>query len=129
MTAVEVLGPLQLEAVRQVVREELQAAARPAAPPPPELLTPREASERLRGRPSEATIREWIHAGRLLKRTNNLDPNPRRPNFLVQLDEVVAAMAQAGAAPEPPPPADLEAARARARAKAAQTARRGKDRR
>jgi hypothetical protein len=79
MTPDFVLGPALLEAVRQVVREELQGVALTvAAPTGPELLTPAEASERLGGRPSQKTIREWIHVGRLPKRTNNLGMDPKR---------------------------------------------------
>lgn len=123
MTPDLVLGPALLEAVRQVVRDELQG--RPVAPvaPEPELLTPREASERLGGRPSPKTIVEWIHTGRLPVRTNNMSPDPKRPNFLVVVDEVRAAVERRPAAPSPP--AELAAARARARELVAKVGQRG----
>lgn len=130
MTPDFVLGPALLEAVRQVVREELQSVAPTvAAPTGPGLLTPAEASERLGGRPSQKTIREWIHVGRLPKRTNNLGMDPKRPNFLVALEEVRAAMERrADASPPTSAPAslDMDAARARARELVAKTGRGGR---
>lgn len=120
MTPETLLGPALAGAVRDLVREELQRVGAAAAPAStvPELLSPAQASKRLNGRPGEDTIRKWIAAGRITPRLNNLSKNPRRPNYLVTIEEVLAAMAGAGRAPEVPEAVDLEAARARARERA-----------
>ena len=113
---IDVLGPALLAAVREVFRLEL-AAVKDQAETAPELLSPRQASEHLGGRPSADTISAWVRTGRLPRRVNNLGKNPRRPNYLVRLDEVRAVMeAPAGEGESPP---SLDEARARARTKAA----------
>ncbi|MEI6226708.1 MAG: hypothetical protein WCS72_18345 [Deltaproteobacteria bacterium] len=115
MTPAEMLGPAMVEAIRAIVREEQGRAGQVEAAP--ELLTPPQASEALGGRPSADTIAAWVRSGRLPRRVNNVGANPRRPNYLVDLDEVRAALkAPAGEAESPP---SLEEARARARAKIA----------
>ena len=116
MTPTDLLGPAMVEAIRAIVREE-QARGAGQGEATPELLTPRQASEAIGGRPSADTIAAWVRSGRLPRRVNNLGRNPRRPNYLVRLDEVRAAMeAPAGAGESPP---SLDEARARARAKSA----------
>ena len=112
-----ILGPALVEAIRQVVREELEAI-RDAGPGPVELLTPAEASAALGGRPSASTIVAWVKAGRLPLRTNNVSDNPKRPNFLVVLDDVRAAMNPTGGREPEPKPTAIDEARARARLKA-----------
>ncbi len=120
MNPVELLGPALLEAVRQVVRAELEAA-RDAAPETVDLLTPPEASEKLGGRPSAETIVAWVKAGRLPMRTTNVADNPKRMRYLVRLDEVRAAMMPTAPKPPEPKPTSIEAARVRAREKASKT--------
>jgi hypothetical protein len=118
MSPLDVLGPALAEAVRQLVREELQAHGEAAAPTPPalpELLSPEEAARRFKGRPSADTIRGLIHRGRIPPRLTGENPNPKRPSYLVTVDEVLAALKATGKAAPAPEPADLEAARARAR--------------
>ncbi len=96
------------------------APAREAAAP---LLTPTEASRRLGGRPSAQAIAEMVKSGRLPHRLNNLRPNPRRPNYLVRLEEVEAALEARGELAKPPAPVDL---RAKAAEFASRAARRGR---
>ncbi len=119
MNPADVLGPLQLEAVRQIIREEL--GARPVVAPAaaPELLSPEGAARRFKGRPSADTIRALIHRGRIPRRLAGDAQDPKRPSYLVTIDEVLAAL-QAAGKPAPAMPAleDLDAARARARARA-----------
>ncbi len=115
--ALDILGPALAEAIRQVVREELEAI-RDAGPGPVELLTPAEASAKLGGRPSASTIVAWVKAGRLPLRTNNVSDNPKRPNYLVALDDVRAAMNPNEGQEATPMPSTIDEARARARLKA-----------
>lgn len=110
MTPTNLLGPAMVEAIRAIVREEHSRVADQGRVEP-ELLTPRQASERLGGKPSADTIAGWAKAGRLPRRVNNLGANPRRPNYLVRLEEVRAAMeAPAG---EGASPLSLDDARAK----------------
>ena len=114
-----VLGPTLAEAVRELVRQELQARATAAAPAPaaPELISPEEAARRLGGRPSADTIRGLIHR-ELFPRRPAGKAHPKRPSYLVTVDEVLVAL-EAGGKPAPAPEAvDLEAVRARARERA-----------
>jgi len=113
----DILGPVIMDAIRQVVREELEAI-RDAGPAPEELLTPSEASAKLGGRPSAATLVAWVKAGRLPLRTNNVKDNPKRLNYLVALCDVRAALDPEGAPQPTPPPSTIDEARARARLKA-----------
>src|SRR5512135_2418781 len=92
MTPHELLGPALLEAIRQVVREEL-LASQESESGPVDLLTPGEASGVLGGRPSAETIVGWVKRGRLPTRTNNVEPNPKRPNYLVSLEEIRGVLA------------------------------------
>jgi hypothetical protein len=121
MSPLDVLGPALAEAVRKLVREELQArgATAPATPAPPELLSPEEAARRFKGRPSADTIRGLIHRGRIPPRLAGETPNPKRPSYLVRVDEILAALETSGKPlPASEQAADLEAARARARERA-----------
>ena len=113
----DILGPALVEAIRLVVREELEAI-RDGGLRPVELLTPAEASAELGGRPSASTIVAWVKAGRLPLRTNNVSVNPKRPNFLVVLDDVRAAMNPSGGQEPESRPSAIDEARARARLKA-----------
>jgi hypothetical protein len=116
MTPTDILGPAMAEAIRAIVREELEAA-RDAGPAAVELLSPGEASERLGGRPSADTIVAWVKAGRLPLRTNNTAAAPRRINYLVRLEEVRQATAPATAEAPADKPTSIEDARARGAAR------------
>lgn len=59
-----------------------------------------------------------MKAGRLPLRTNNVSDNPKRPNFLVLLDDVRAAMNPTVGQEAKPIPSTIDEARARARLKA-----------
>jgi hypothetical protein len=114
----EILGPTLLEAIRQVVRAEIEAH-RDAAPQTVELMSPPEASEALGGRPSAETIVAWVKAGRLPVRTTNIADNPKRMKYLVRLEEVRTAMMPPAVKESAPEVSNIDAARARARAAAA----------
>lgn len=116
MTPTEMLGPALADAIRALVREELEAA-RDAGPAPVELLSPGEASARVGGRPSAETIVAWVKAGRLPLRTNNTANAPKRINYLVRLEEIRAAMTPASAEVIEDKPTSIEDARARGAAK------------
>jgi hypothetical protein len=120
MSPAEVLGAALADAVRQLVREELQARGSVTAPSsaPPELLSPEAAARRFKGRPSADTIRSLIHRGRIPKRLAGHVQDPKRASYLVTVEEVLAALQAGGEAPPAAEPADLEAARARARERA-----------
>jgi hypothetical protein len=89
-----IFGPALLEAVRQVVRDELRAQT-PVAPVPglgpSRWGTPPQVA-RETGVPVK-TIRQLIKSGRVQPRLRNQSPNPKQPKFLVNADEVAAAMA------------------------------------
>jgi len=121
MNAADVLGPALAEAVRQLVREELQGAAAPASPAPPELLSPEEAARRFKGRPSADTIRALIHRGRIPRRLAGDAQDPTRPSYLVTLAEVLEALEALGKPATAAEAVDLEAARARARERVGKT--------
>lgn len=118
MSPGEVFTPLQLDAIRQLFREEMQGrAAGPALPGAPELLSPEEASRRLGGHPSADTIRSFIHRGLAPRRLAG--GGKVRPSYLLTIAEVLAALEANGKpVPASAPPVDLEAVRARARGKA-----------
>lgn len=120
-----VLGPALTGAVRELVRQELllaRGSVAPTSPAPPELLSPEEVARRFKGRPSADTIRSLIHAGRIPERLAGANRNPKRPSYLVTLDEVLAALQASGKAPPAATvPVDLEAARTRARERAGKT--------
>jgi hypothetical protein len=116
----DVLGAAMLEAVRQVVRAEMEAARKPD-PMNEEFFSPPEASARLGGRPSAETIIGWVKAGRIQLRSNNIAANPKRMKYLVRLEDVRAAMTPQPAREPEPLPTPIEAARQRAREKAAKT--------
>ncbi len=122
-----VLGPALLEAVRQVAREEARAAvatvrqspgsesARWVTPPMATLAT---------GVPVK-TVRELVRTGRVQSRLRNRSASPAQPKYLVNVDEVAAAVEQlargAFAFPLTPgnakPAIDLQERAARIRAK------------
>ncbi len=118
VSAATALGPALVACIRKVVREEFEAraavvAASPA--PPAKLVSPEEASRTLHGRPSADTIRALIHRGVITLRLAGATRDPKRPSYLVTVDEVLAALVASG---EPLPlaePVNLDAARARAR--------------
>jgi hypothetical protein len=117
-----VLGPALADAVRQLVREELQRAPAAATSSSlPELLSPEEAARRFKGRPSADTIRGLIHRGRIPKRLAGDAQDPKRASYLVTLEEVLAALEASGKPVAAPEPVDLESARARARDRAGKT--------
>ncbi len=119
MNPADLLGPALADAIRRLVREELQARPADPAVALPELLSPEAAARRFKGRPSADTIRSLIHRGRIPKRLAGDAQDPKRPSYLVTVEEVLAAL-EASGKPAPPAaePADLEAARIRARQRA-----------
>jgi hypothetical protein len=118
MTPADVLGPALAQAVRELVREELQRAPSAAlsTPAAPELLSPEAAARRFKGRPSADTIRGLIHRGLVSRRLAG--EGKGRPSYLLTLEEILAALEANGKPLPTAEPADLDAARARAREKA-----------
>lgn len=120
MSPEAVLGPALMQAVRDLIREELRArgAAPEAAPVPVRrpLTVPKAAKET---GVSEETIRELVHTGRIPRRLAGANPDPKRPTFLVYVDEVLAALERpAPASPPVEKPVDLQAHAAKVRARA-----------
>ena len=119
-----VLGPALLEAVRQVVRDELHVAQPGAATPVVDgarSVTPPAAARRT-GVPVK-TVRELVRAGHITPRLRNRSAAPKQPKYLVNVDEVAAAgerLARGILAPTGAEPAgrtvDLEERAARIRA-------------
>ena len=114
MSPEAVLGPALAEAVRELVRQELEARPAPPLAPARRLLTVPEASKET-GIAAE-TIRELIHAARIPERLAGANPNPRRRTFLVYADEVLAAIERAPAPQASPVDFQEKAAKLRGRA-------------
>lgn len=122
MTPEAVLGPALAGAVLELVRQELQRAAAPAAPARSPWMTP-PAAARHHGVPVK-TIRALVANGRIKARLRNASENPKQKKYLVNIDEVAAALEDRGPAqPAPagpsPRPIDLEERAARIRARSA----------
>jgi excisionase family DNA binding protein len=99
----EVVRQVVRDEVRQVVREELRSFLRELRPDgnagaSPELLSVKEAAEEVGVNP--ATIRNWVHQGRLARYGTGRIWRVRRP-------ELFELLRQAEAGPQSPPsPAD-----------------------
>lgn len=122
-----VLGPALLDAVRQVAREEARAAFATAPPAPggarPRWMTPPAAARETQI--PVRSIRELVRTGRVQSRLRNRSASPTQPKYLVNVDELAAAveqLARGALASVPPPPSaaiDLQDRAARIRAKSA----------
>jgi excisionase family DNA binding protein len=113
MSPEAVLGPALAEAVRELVRREMEA--RPAAPVSAvrRTLTVPEASKATGV--SVETIRGLIHGGRIPVRLAGANPNPKRRTFLVYAEEVLTALDRPVARATEPVDFQEKAARLRAR--------------
>ena len=100
MTPEALLGPALADAVREIVRREIEARPAAVTAPVRRLLTVPAAAKET-GIAVE-TIRELSHAGRLTERLAGAKANPKRRTFLVYADEVLAAL-ERPAAPAPVP--------------------------
>lgn len=119
-----VLGPALAEAVRELVRAELQRVTAPPAPARSPWMTPPSAARSLGV--SVKAVRELIRDRRVVPRLRNASADPKQKKYLVHVDQVAAALEDhparaAAVAPLTPgaPPIDLEARAARIRARAA----------
>jgi hypothetical protein len=100
MSPEAVLGPALAEAIRELVRQELGSRAAGAAPASggPErrpVTVPKAAKAAGVG---EDAIKELLRTGRLRDHRAALNASRRRPTPLVDVDEVRAALANAGGA-------------------------------
>ncbi len=78
------------ETIRTIVREELaKAGASPANGHVQPLLVSVPVAAEMTGI-SKDTLRSWIGQGKLPRRTKSAEANPKRPTFLVNVDEVRA---------------------------------------
>ena len=109
--------------IREIVRQEVKAAmaeeVRPRAGdlPPGRWLTPPAAAREL-GIPEKA-VRAMIKAGVITPRLRNIDPNPRQPKYLVNVDAVAAEAERSSRLMDyDPVPETLAERAARIRAKA-----------
>ncbi len=113
MSPEAVLGPALAAAVRELVRQEIEA--RPATLPSPvrRAATVPEASKATGV--SVETIRGLIHEGRIPTRLAGANPNPKRRTFLVYAEEVLAALDRPPAHAAAPVDFQEKAAKLRAR--------------
>ena len=109
--------------IREIVRQEVKAAmaeeVRPRAGdlPPGRWLTPPAVAREL-GIPEKA-VRAMIKAGVITPRLRNIDPNPRQPKYLVNVDAVAAEAERSSRLMDyDPVPETLAERAARIRAKA-----------
>lgn len=111
------IGAAVLDAIRQVAREALPSPAPPAAASP--WMTPPRAAAAT-GVPVKA-IRAAVRDGRLVPRLRNAKADPKGPKYLVNVEDVVAAVrldcADRPAAAATPATADVAARAERLRAK------------
>jgi hypothetical protein len=110
------IGSAVLDAIRQVAREALPSSVPAAAVPLSPWMTPPKAAAAT-GVPLKA-IRGAIVDGRLTPRLRNAKADPKAPKYLVNVEEVVAAVRLGHAAPaNESSPIDLAARAERLRAK------------
>lgn len=122
MSPETLLGPALAGAVLELVRQELQRAAAPATPPRSPWRTPPDAAREL-GVPVKA-IRALVSSGRITSRLRNVAAEPKQRKYLVNIEEVAAALEDRGQAQPAPAgpssrPIDLEERAARIRARSA----------
>lgn len=89
MTPEAVLGPAMLEAVRQLIRDEIRSTGMPVPTTPTERelwITPPEAE--LETRLPVKTIRAWAKRGIIEARSKNRSPTPKQFKYLVNVDQV-----------------------------------------
>ncbi len=120
MSPEAVLGPALAAAVRELIDQALRArAAAPEAAAPARRPVTVPTAAKATGISGE-TIRELIHAGRIPERLAGANPNPKRPTYLVFVEEVLAALERPAnaAAATGPAPVDFGAKAAQLRARA-----------
>jgi hypothetical protein len=110
------IGSAVLEAIRQVAKEALPSPPPFAAPLSPWVTPPKAAA--MTGVPVKA-IRAAVRDGRLKPRLRNASASPKAPKYLVNVEEVAAAVSgeRVASPPELAPVVDVAARAERLRAK------------
>jgi hypothetical protein len=90
--------------IREIVRQEVSSAlqAHQATPLPAgreRWLTPPAAARQVGI--SEKAIRNMIRTGAIVPRLRNVDPNPRQPKYLVNVDDVTLVAQRPAPLPDP----------------------------